>query len=347
MTEPVENPQDAAPRRPTTGFIGLGMMGVRVAANLMRAGHPLVVYNRTAANAEPLLAAGASWAGAPVDVGRRVGDGVLFTMVTDYPALEAVLFGSTGALEGLRPGALVVDLSTIGPDESRSVAARLAGRGVAFVDAPVGGSIDAAEARTLLVFVGGAAADVERARPMLEVIGRRAEHFGPVGAGASAKLVNNLLMATAMAALGEAVALGDAFGLDRGQLLEILALGGAGSKVLDAKRENVRLGTFPARFKLSLARKDLRLAERAARAAALDLPVLRAARGRYDHAAELGRASDDYSAVAADTGAPVPRQRRGRPRAPRRPHRSGSRAARAATAAHVPRRAGRPSRRRR
>jgi 3-hydroxyisobutyrate dehydrogenase-like beta-hydroxyacid dehydrogenase len=277
-------------------------MGSRIATNLQRAGFPLVVYNRAKAKAEALIAGGARWEDSPSAVGRAVGAGVLFTMMTDRRALEAVLFGRSGALRGLAPGALVVDLTTIGPSESRAVAARLAALGVHLVDAPVGGSVDAAEQHTLLVYVGGERPDVERVRPMLEAIGRKIEHFGSVGSGTSAKLVNNLLTTSTMALLGEAVALGDALGLDRAHLLGVLAMGGAGSRVLDAKQENLLKGAFPTQFKLSLARKDIRLAERAARGAGLDLAIVRAARREYDHAAGAGRGDDDYSSVAAEAG---------------------------------------------
>jgi len=302
MTAQGENSNASHPRSAPTGFIGLGLMGSRIATNLQRAGFPLVVYNRSKAKAEPLIAGGAQWEDTPRAVGRAVGAGILFTMMTDRKALEAVLFGRSGALGGLAPGALVVDLTTIGPSESRAVAARLAAQGVHLVDAPVGGSTDAAEQHSLLVYVGGEGPDVERARPMLDAIGRRAEHFGPVGAGTSAKLVNNLLTTSTMALLGEAAALGDALGLDRAHLLGVLAMGGAGSRVLDAKQENLLKRTFPTQFKLSLARKDIRLAERAARAAGLELAIVRAARREYDRAAAAGHADDDYSSVAAEAG---------------------------------------------
>jgi 3-hydroxyisobutyrate dehydrogenase-like beta-hydroxyacid dehydrogenase len=279
------------------------MMGSRIAANLQRAGYSLVVHNRTRAKAETLIAGGAQWADSPRKLGRAVGAGVLFTMTTDRRSLEAVLFGRSGAARGLDPGALVVDLTTIGPGESRSVATRLQALGVHFVDAPVGGSIDAAEAHTLLVYVGGEATDVVRVRPMLEAIGRRVDHFGPAGSGAAAKIVNNLLTTSTMALLGEAMALGDALGLPREPLLSVLGSGGAGSRVLDAKRENLIRNAYPAQFKLSLARKDIRLAERAARDAGLDLTIVRAARRRYDRMSALGRAGEDYSAVADIAGA--------------------------------------------
>jgi 3-hydroxyisobutyrate dehydrogenase-like beta-hydroxyacid dehydrogenase len=310
MTAVEEGSGTPPPRASPVGFIGLGMMGSRVAANLQSAGFPLVVHNRTRSKAEGLIAGGASWADSPAAVARAVGTGVLMTMTTDRRSLEAVLFGRSGAARRLPPGALVVDLTTIGPSESRAVAERLALRQVHFVDAPVGGSIDAAERHTLLIYVGGEPADVERARPLLEVVGRRVEHFGPVGSGSAAKIVNNLLTTSTMALLGEALALGDAFGLERQHLLEVLGNGGAGSRVLEAKQENLVRRSYPTQFKLSLARKDIRLAESAARAAGLDLRIVRAARRQYDRSAGLGHADEDYSAVvtAADPRSQGPRR---------------------------------------
>ena len=287
----------AVPERPAIGFIGLGMMGAPIAERFRAAGHALVVYNRTREKAEPILAAGAKWAFTPKDVGRAATSRIIFTIVSDAKALERVLFGRNGLARGLRAGALVVDLSTIGPSQSRSFAERLQATGVHFVDAPLGGSVDAARNGRLLVFVGGTAEDVTRVRPLLERIGRRVEHLGPVGAGTAMKLVNNLLTLSYAALAAEALSLAEGFGFDRPRTLELLLDGGGYSRILEQKRLSFEERRYPVQFSLSLAEKDLKLIVHAAHQVDRDAPIAREAGRLASEGVRAGLGGQDWAVM--------------------------------------------------
>ncbi|HTW55565.1 MAG TPA: NAD(P)-dependent oxidoreductase [Thermoplasmata archaeon] len=287
----------SAPLPAPVGLIGLGRMGAPIAGRLLDRGFALTVYNRSAAKADAAVARGARPADAPRAVGAAVADGVLLTLLTDARAVRAVLFGRRGAAAGLRPGALVVDLSTIAPDESRSIAERLAGRGIDFVDAPLGGSTDAAAAGELLVYAGGTPPAVDRARPVLGAFARRVERLGPVGAGSSMKLVNNFLTIGHVALAGEALALAEALGLERERTLDLLLDGGANSRMLAAKRAQFGRREYPTRFALALAAKDLGLVGRAARSVGGTIPVLRELRRTAAEAIRAGHGDDDFAAM--------------------------------------------------
>lgn len=290
---------DATPPDPKgpVGFIGIGQMGEHVAARLIAGGHPVVATSRNPERRDLLRRLGAESVERPADVGRRIGDGILFTMVRDGPALRSVLFGRGGAAARLRPGALVVDLSTVGPAESRAVGARLQGRGIHFLDAPVGGSVDAARDGTLQFLVGGEPNDLARVRPLLDRLGRSVELFGPVGAGSSAKLVNNLLTIGHVALLAEALAFAEGIGLDRGRALALLAGGGGHSAMLDRKRENLLGRSYAPAFRLELAVKDLRLIEAAARDAQRVVAMTREARRLAEEGVRAGHGAEDFSSV--------------------------------------------------
>jgi 3-hydroxyisobutyrate dehydrogenase-like beta-hydroxyacid dehydrogenase len=281
----------------TVGFVGLGMMGRALVGRLRHAGLPVVAWNRTAAPLADAELSGAVRAADPKDVGRRADSGIVFTMVTDGPAQREVLFGRTGVAAGLARGGLVVDLSTVAPSDSRRAAERLARRGIRFLDAPVGGSVDAAAEGKLLFYVGGDGEDLARARPWIEHWARGIEHVGPVGTGAALKVVNNALTVGTLALLSEAVATGEASGIDRDRLLDVLGKGGAASAMLDAKKSAFSRREYPTRFKLGLAHKDLRLFEATARSLGIPARVVHAARQTYDVAIADGRANEDFSAV--------------------------------------------------
>jgi 3-hydroxyisobutyrate dehydrogenase-like beta-hydroxyacid dehydrogenase len=256
-----------------------------------------VVYNRTRAKAEPLLAAGARLAFTPRDVGRTATAKVVFTLVSDAKALDRVLFGRDGLARGLGAGALVVDLSTVAPAQSRAFAEKLATIGVHFVDAPLGGSVEAARNGRLIVFVGGAAEDVARARPFLEQFGRRIEHLGPVGAGTSMKLVNNLLTISYVALAGEALALAEGFGLDRRRTIDLLLDGGGYSRLFEQKRIAFEERRYPAQFRLRLAEKDLRLLGHAAHAAGREAGLAHEAGRLVTEAVRAGHGEEDFASV--------------------------------------------------
>ncbi|MCI4335694.1 MAG: NAD(P)-dependent oxidoreductase [Thermoplasmata archaeon] len=287
----------SAGSRGVVGFVGLGMMGSRVAGTLLAKGVPLIVHNRDRTKAEPLLARGAIWANRPGQVGRGASAGVVFLMLTDGRAVARVLFGRGGLAAGLAEGSSIVDLSTIAPEESRKFATRLGKRGVAYLDAPVGGSIGPAERGELVIFAGGDTVPLDRVQPLLEKISRRVERMGPVGSGTSMKLVNNLLTVGTIGLVSEAVSLGEAFGLDRSRLISLLRVGGGASAMLEAKHANLETRTYPPAFLLPHARKDLKLVERAARRAGRPAGLAREARRMYDEALALGHEREDFSSV--------------------------------------------------
>jgi 3-hydroxyisobutyrate dehydrogenase-like beta-hydroxyacid dehydrogenase len=273
-------------------FLGLGQMGAPMAVRLLEAGHELAVWNRSPEKASPLAERGARVAANPADAASRVD--VAFTMLADPSALEQVLFGPDGLAAALGPGQVLVEMSTVGPDEVRSVAERLPG-GVALVDAPVRGSVPQATDGSLIVLVGASDEDFERVHEILEQLGSVQRVGGP-GAGAAMKLVANSTIGAVMSAVGEAIALGDALGLDRDTLLDVLEDTPIGSAV-SGKRRNIETGSYPPNFKLRLALKDMTLVVEAAEAAGRELKVAAGARAWFEEAARRGAADRDYSAV--------------------------------------------------
>jgi 3-hydroxyisobutyrate dehydrogenase-like beta-hydroxyacid dehydrogenase len=267
-----------------------------MAANLLAAGYPLTVHNRTRSREDPLVAAGAQGAATPAQAASGVE--LLAVCVSDGPDVEAVICGPGGAIEGLRAGSLVIDFSTIDPATSRRLAQRLAERGVAYLDAPVTGGTEGARAGTLSVLVGGDRATLERARPLLEVVGQRITHFGPVGAGQQAKAVNQVLVAGSYVAVAEALALGQRLGLPMAELVAALGDGAAGSWALEHRSAGMLQGHFPLGFKLNLHRKDLAIALAAATATGLDLPISERVAHLEDQLIEAGYGDEDVSALA-------------------------------------------------
>lgn len=283
------------------GFIGLGALGAPMAANLLAQGFALTVHNRRRERELPLAAAGATRAATPAAAAR--GAAVLALCLSDDAAVAAVLLGEGGesavaAAAGLAPGALVVDFSTIAPQTSRAMAAALAERGVAYLDAPVTGGTEGARAGTLSVLVGGAAADLERARPVLEAVGRTITAIGPVGAGQAAKAVNQVLVAGSYAAVAEALALGQRLGLPMEEVRQALLGGAAGSWALEHRGGAMLRGEFPLGFRLRLHRKDLAIALGAAAAGGLELPVAGLVAAMEDDLIAAGHGDEDVSALA-------------------------------------------------
>ncbi|HEX6230647.1 MAG TPA: NAD(P)-dependent oxidoreductase [Actinomycetota bacterium] len=273
-------------------FLGLGQMGMPMAARLLEAGHDLTVWNRTPEKAQPLVQRGARAAATPA--GTAAGVEVAITMLADPEALEQVAFGPDGLAAALGPGRLLVDMSTVGPDAIRSVAERLP-VGVEMVDAPVRGSVPQATGGTLGILVGAPDDAFERVRSILEPLGTVRRVGGP-GSGAAAKLVVNSALGATIAAFGEAIALGEGLGIDRGTLLDVLADSAVGP-MAESKRANVESDSYPPRFKLGLALKDLRLVAEAARRAGRELKVAPASRAWFEEAARAGASDQDYAAV--------------------------------------------------
>ena len=284
-------------------WIGLGAIGTPMALNLLKAGYGLTVHNRTPSRCAALEAAGAVVAPSPAAAAREAD--ALLLCVSDDAAAEAVLLGgldpavrTEAAAAGLRPDSLVIDCSTIGPATSRRLAAALAERQIRYIDAPVTGGTEGAKAGTLSVLVGGEAQDLERARPLLEVIGSRITHFGPVGAGQEAKAVNQVLVAGSYAAVAEALQLAERLGLDRHQVVEALKGGAAGSWALEHRSAQMINDHYPLGFKLALHRKDLGIALEAAAAQQLELPVTEQVAAMEDALLASGHGDLDMSALA-------------------------------------------------
>jgi 3-hydroxyisobutyrate dehydrogenase len=275
-------------------FLGLGSMGTPMATRLVNAGHDVTVWNRTMSRTTPLADAGASVADSPA--GAAAGVELAITMLATPEALDDVLFGSDGLASALSSGQTLVDMSTVGPDAFRAAAARLPS-GVAAVDAPVRGSVPEATDGRLQVFVGADDDDFDRVRPVLEVFGE-VHHVGAAGAGAAMKLVVNTTLSASIVAVGEALALGQALGLDQGPVLDVLEESPLGPTV-KGKRANIEAGHYPPSFKLRLAAKDMRLALDTAANRGIDLRTATTVRRWLDEAAAEGGADLDFSAVVA------------------------------------------------
>ncbi|MBI4841941.1 MAG: NAD(P)-dependent oxidoreductase, partial [candidate division NC10 bacterium] len=205
----------------TVGFIGLGIMGGRMAKNVLKAGVALRAYNRTATKAEEVRRLGATVAASPREA--AAGADAVITMVADPPALAAVLEGPDGALAGCRPGTLVIDMSTVDPDTSRTMAARAASLGLRYLEAPVTGGVGAAERGTLLIMAGGTREDFAAAKPLLETMGGKILHAGPMGSGSVMKLATNLVASSIYTAMAEGLVFATKAGLDPGLVAEVLA----------------------------------------------------------------------------------------------------------------------------
>ena len=279
------------------GFLGLGEMGTPMASRLLHAGHDVIVWNRTAERAAALAQQGAAVASSPAKA--AAGANVVITMLATPEALEQVLFGTAGLAPALSTGLVLIDMSTVGPDAIRSVAARMP-TGVSLVDAPVRGSLPQATSGRLDIFVGGTDENYERVRPILESLGS-VRHVGGQGSGAAMKLVANLTLGAAIVALGEALSLGESLALERNVLLDALADSPIGP-IVAAKRGNIESDQFGPGFKLQLAAKDMKLVMEAAVARGRDLKQARANRAWLDEAAEHGAADLDFSAVVLTIG---------------------------------------------
>jgi 3-hydroxyisobutyrate dehydrogenase len=288
-----------------TALLGLGVMGAGMAANLLNGGLPLTVWNRSRAKAEPFAARGARVA--PTPRAAVEGAEVVIAMLGDDAASREVWLGADGgALGAVGRRAVLVESSTLSVDWVKELAAHAAARGAALLDAPVGGSKDAAEEGKLALFVGGEAGALERARPVLERISQKIVHLGPSGSGALMKLVNNQMAAVQAAALAEGLALAEKAGLDMEKAVAILINGGPGSPVVKGKAARMRNGDYSdTQFALRWMHKDMTYALRLADEHGVPMPTLAAARELFRAARTLGYDDADWSAVmeAARQGA--------------------------------------------
>jgi 2-hydroxy-3-oxopropionate reductase len=250
------------------GFIGLGVMGRPMALHLQRAGHDLHVWARRSASVAGLPA---TICATPAELGRCCE--VVFTVITSSADVEAVALGADGLSEGMAPGSVLVDCSTIAPDVARHIAAQLGEKGIAMLDAPVSGGAQGAIDATLAIMVGGEANVVDRLSPLLACLGQRVVHIGPNGAGQVAKACNQMIMVAAIQATAEAMRLAAAAGVDCAKVKEALAGGSAASRVLDVMGERMVRRDFAAGIEARLHHKDFGLVRAAARQCGMPVPL--------------------------------------------------------------------------
>jgi 3-hydroxyisobutyrate dehydrogenase-like beta-hydroxyacid dehydrogenase len=297
----------SASSRPNIAFLGLGAMGRPMAANLLKAGHQLTVWNRTPGRAEPLVSAGAGLADGPRAAAEDAD--VVITMLTDVAAVEQVAFGEAGVLEGLRSGATYLDMSTVTPAMSRRQADAARGRGAAFLEAPVLGTIGPAADGTLTILAGGELAVLDALRPILDVLGSTVIHAGGTGQGSWLKLLANALMGVSMQGFFELLALGQRAGFDRETLAQTFGGLPMASPVMQRKTPPILAGDFSPQFTLDLFNKDLRQLLEAAGALGVDAPMVALTHGLFAQARGDDRGGLDYSvaALAAEERAGVRR----------------------------------------
>lgn len=279
-------------------ILGLGVMGAGMAANWLAKGFPVTVWNRTRAKAEPLAPKGARIAGTPAEAARDAD--IIFSMVADDAASRRVWLGEDGALAGAGPGAVAIEMSTVTPDWVRALATEARRRGVDLLDSPVGGSKAAAAAGQLVLFVGGDAGTLDRVRPALEAVSREINHLGGTAAGATWKLINNMMVAIEIAASAEAIALAEKAGFDRAQVARLIGEGGLGSPLIRMKMARMSgLAFDDADFALKHMVKDLRYARELAGTLGIAPDIAGAAAAYYEKAEAAGLGDKDFAAVLA------------------------------------------------
>jgi len=277
------------------GFIGLGVMGAPMAANLVSAGYDVVGYNRSKAPVERLVTAGGKAADSVTDATTDAD--IVITMLPAGPEVREVVLGEGGVLESAKPGLVLVDMSTIEPDTSIAVAEAAREKDVQVLDAPVSGGEQGAVEGVLSIMVGGDADTFETARPALEVLGKTIVHVGPHGAGQTVKAANQLVVAGTIALVSEALVLLEASGVDPERGLEVLAGGLAGNKILDRKAASMLARDFKPGFRVDLHHKDMGIALDSARSAGVALPVTGLVSQLMAAARAQGHGSLDHSAL--------------------------------------------------
>ena len=291
-----EHEHTAPAERESIGFLGLGIMGSRMAANLARAGFPLSVWTHTPGKAERWASEhGATAYATPAEVAAN--SDVVVSMVVDGEQVASVLLGEQGAIQAAREGLLCVDMSTIGPTDARRIAAALDERGVAMLDAPVTGSSPRAEAGTLTIMVGGEPEQFLRVRPLLEAMGELIVHVGELGQGQMLKLINNSVGAANAAAVAEALVLARATGVDLDALVQVTSAGSGASAQLALKSGPMRAHDYTPLFKTAHMLKDVRLCLQEAESAGVPFPTAAHARDMLAATIARGHAERDYAAM--------------------------------------------------
>ena len=281
----------------SVGFIGLGLMGRPMAANLLKAGYEVTVWNRTASRADDLVAQGAKRAATPREAAAA--SEVIFTIVSDPPALESVLWGNDGVFAGLKRGSVLVDSSTVSPALERRAAAAAAAQGSEFLEAPVTGGTWGAEKGELVFMVGGEEATLKRVEPVLGVMGKKWFHLGPHGAGQTVKLAMNLLLALEAEAFAESLALVRRAGLPGEKLFEVMQTSMGRSGLLDIKGPMMLKGEYKPSFPLRLMHKDMGLALDLANQLGVPLPSAASTREVLSAVKGATKEDVDFSALAS------------------------------------------------
>jgi 2-hydroxy-3-oxopropionate reductase len=280
----------------TIGFVGLGIMGRPMLRNLLKAGHTVIAYGRNPEKVNAAVADGAQAATSNADVGARAP--IVITMLPDGPEVEEVVLGANGILSGARSGSLIIDMSSISPLVSQKIAAACAAKGVDFVDAPVSGGEPKAIDGTLAIMVGASNAAFQKAEPILKCMGSSVTLAGPVGAGNTTKLANQIMVACNIAAMGEALALATRCGLNPDVVVNAIKGGLAGSAVLNAKGPMLIARNFKPGFKIHLHQKDLRNALKTAEANSVCLPLTAQVQQMLSSLIANGKGELDHSAIA-------------------------------------------------
>ncbi|NEQ51051.1 MAG: NAD(P)-dependent oxidoreductase [Leptolyngbya sp. SIO3F4] len=277
-------------------FIGLGTMGIPMAMNLLAAGHQLTVHNRSRDRELPLVEAGAQRADTPATAAANVD--IVIICVSDTPDVEAVILGLEGVVKGAQPGTLVIDMSTISPTATRTIAAKLAEKQIAMLDAPVSGGSEGAKNGTLSIMVGGEEEQFTKAMPVLQAMGKTITHIGPIGAGQTTKAINQIVVAGTFWAVAEGLALGLKAELDMDKVVQAVGGGAAGSWAFTNRSGNMLDNTYPLGFRMRLHRKDLLIALQAARELGLPLPMAAYVEQIESGLISQGFGDEDMSAIA-------------------------------------------------
>jgi 3-hydroxyisobutyrate dehydrogenase/glyoxylate/succinic semialdehyde reductase len=277
------------------GFIGLGIMGSRMAANLQKAGHDLLIYNRTREKAQALIKEGAQWFDTPAQLAEKVD--ILFTMLAHPEAVSQLAFGDEGYLENLKPNTIWVDCSTVNPSFAKAMAAEAQKRQIRYVDAPVMGTKKPAGEGQLVFYAGGKKEDVEILKPFFEIMGKAVKHVGDQGMGASFKMVANLLVAQNILIFSEAIALGRALGFSQEMLFDMLLGGPLAAPYLSLKKPKIEEGIYEADFPLKWMHKDLHLVTLTAYEKGVALPTTNAAKEVFMQAKKSGLGEKDFAAI--------------------------------------------------
>ncbi|MBM3136689.1 MAG: 2-hydroxy-3-oxopropionate reductase [Chloroflexi bacterium] len=277
------------------GYIGLGLMGKPIARNILKAGFPLVVHNRSHEAVNQLVSEGAKAANSPAETASQVD--VVFTNLPDSPDVELVALGSNGIIQGAHQGLIFVDNSTIKPSTSRMIAEKLAEKGVSCLDAPVSGGDIGAQNGTLAIMVGGPEEALEKAMPIFEAIGKTVTHVGGSGAGQIAKCANQVMVAAQMSALGELLIFSKKSGADPKKVVEAIRGGAAQCWALDNKPQRLFVGERSPGFKAYMQLKDLNIVMDTAREYGIPLPLTAITDQLYAAMCEMGMEIQDNSAV--------------------------------------------------